>query len=236
MAMQVRVLARKLRYRLSKLMGQIPNLQIEYQCNKSLRIGSDYGGWYICPEFLGKTSVVYSIGVGTDISFDLGMIEHFGVTVHAFDPTPKSIAWVKMQKLPPEFVLHEIGLAHYNGTAQFYTPRDEHNVSHSIVRQDNVGQAAIEVQVARLNTLMKKLGHNEIDLLKMDVEGAEYAIIDSILQEKIPIRQLLVEFHHRLIADGAAQTLEAVKKLRREGYRLFAVADSSEECSFLRAD
>ena len=30
--------------------------------------------------------MVYSFGVGQDISWDLAMIERFGVTVHAFDP------------------------------------------------------------------------------------------------------------------------------------------------------
>jgi len=35
------------------------------------------------------TAVVYSLGIGEDISFDLALIEKYGARVHAFDPTPK---------------------------------------------------------------------------------------------------------------------------------------------------
>ncbi len=63
-------------------------------------LGSDYGGWTVIPEMVGPELVVYSVGVGSDITFDRAMIERFGCTVHAFDPTPMAREWVAKQTVP----------------------------------------------------------------------------------------------------------------------------------------
>ena len=41
---------------------------------------------------------------------------------------------------------------------------------------------------------MGELGHTYIDLLKIDIEGAEYVVIESIIREKINIKCLCIEF------------------------------------------
>src|SRR5678815_2597151 len=87
---------------------------------QTLTLGSDGSAWSICRNSLSAQSVVYSVGLGEEISFDLELIHRFGVTVHAFDPTPRSIAWVEKQRLPKEFVLHKYGLAAVDGNATFY--------------------------------------------------------------------------------------------------------------------
>lgn len=197
-------------------------------------MGFDYGGWWVCPSLLHKAGIVYAVGVGTDISFDLGMIERFGVVLHAFDPTPHSVRWLQSQQLPPELVFHEVGLAGYDSQARFYVPKGANHVSHSIVRQEHVSADVMPVRVARLTPLMRQLGHDHIDVLKIDIEGAEYAVIESLLRAQGPIGQLLVEFHHRFTGVGVARAEAAVAGLRTAGYRLFSVADSGEECCFVR--
>ena len=59
--------------------------------------------WVICPDNINQKSVIYSFGIGYDISFDLSIITKFNVPVHAFDPTPRSIQWLRDQKLPDNF-------------------------------------------------------------------------------------------------------------------------------------
>jgi FkbM family methyltransferase len=41
---------------------------------------------------------------------------------------------------------------------------------------------------------MEQLGHDRIDLLKIDIEGAEYKVIESILADKLDIRVICVEY------------------------------------------
>jgi len=193
--------------------------------------GSTYGGWTICPEGLDSKSTVYSFGVGEDVSFDLAMIERFGLCVHAFDPTPRSVAWVRSQSLPAQFVFHEVGLLDFDGVARFAQPEVPGHVSFRATHA-SAGESVVEAPVRRLRTLMSELGHSSIDVLKMDIEGAEYAAIDDILNAGISIRQLLVEFHHRWA--GVDQTRRAVAELNRHGYRIFHVSPSGAEVSLIR--
>src|SRR5262245_45261334 len=89
---------RKTRRLVNQSLGRDVRAPIQLRCRTEF-LGSEYGGWCICPDSLGPQSVVYSVGVGEDISFDLALIERFGLQVHAFDPTPKSVRWVKQQSL-----------------------------------------------------------------------------------------------------------------------------------------
>lgn len=198
--------------------------------------GSEYGGFTICPDYLGSNSVVYSIGIGEDITFDLSIIKKYGVTVTAFDPTPKSIAWLKQQELPPQFCFHELGIANYDGNAEFYPPEKEDECSYSMVRKNKVERKAIIVPVCKLKTTMNNWGHKKIDILKMDIEGAEYGVIENLLQEKLDIRMLLVEYHHRFSGIGKLRTRNSLRLLNKNGYKIFFISDNFQEYSFIRQD
>ncbi len=171
-----------------------------------------------------------------DISFDLALIERYGFTVHAFDPTPGSIRWVKNQTLPAEFVLHEYGLAAFNGEVTFHPPARDDYISHTLLEEGKSGRPPITVPVKSLSTIMAELGHPRIDLLKMDIEGAEYQVIENLKEGSLRPAQLLVEFHHRFPGVGVSRTKTALQQLREMGYRLFSVSPSGEEFGFLHKD
>eukprot|EP00966_Prymnesium_polylepis_P202016 4680154-Prymnesium_polylepis.1 len=46
-----------------------------------------YGAWTLCSEPLGPLSVVFSVGIGGDVSFDAAIVKRHGVALSAFDPT-----------------------------------------------------------------------------------------------------------------------------------------------------
>jgi FkbM family methyltransferase len=174
------------------------------------------------------------VGVGEDISFDLELIRRFGVTVHAFDPTPRSIAWVRGRARPEQFIFHPYGIAAQDGFRQFTPPLDPSHVSHTVLKRHSPWEA-IEVPVCRLSTIMRDLGHASIDLLKMDIEGAEYEVIADLVDSGIDVRQLLVEFHHRWPEVGIAKTKSVIQSLNAAGYQIFNVSASGEEYGFLNA-
>ena len=82
--------------------------------------------------------------------------------------------------------------------------------------------------------ILKMYNHDQIDVLKMDIEGSEYDVIASILNSKIEIGQILIEFHNRFFEDGFSRTKKAIKLLRSSGFELFAISDSKEELSFVK--
>lgn len=197
--------------------------------------GSEYGAWTICPENLTSNSVVYSFGVGEDITFDLSLIKTCGLQIHAFDPTPRSIQWVKSQPLPTEFSFHEYGVAGHDGMAAFSPPKSAEHVSHTILYRASTAKNAIGLHVYRIPTIMKMLGHKQVDLLKMDVEGAEYDVIDDICHLNTVIPQVLIEFHHYFNEVGVQRTVHAIDMLNSAGYKIFSISPSGREYSFIRS-
>ena len=118
-------------YLLRLSLGKEKRWQMDFEC-EMLALGRGDGRWFIHPKFYDSSGIVYSFGVGKDISFDLELIKRYNFEVHAFDPTPTSIRWLAEQSLPPGFHFHTYGLADYDGTAEFVLPAN-HSVSFTML-------------------------------------------------------------------------------------------------------
>lgn len=208
--------------------------KIDFRCPVE-RLGSSYGGWDIATGDVGPSSIVYSIGIGEDASFDMALIEKYAVNIHAFDPTPKSISWVKSQNFPNSFIFQGIGVADFDGNTSFNPPDNPDHVSGTILDRKAASSSSIEVVVKRLITIMNELGHKRIDILKMDIEGAEYRVIEDIVKSGVRPKQILVEFHHQFPDISINDTRDAIKRLKSIGYSLFSVSDTCHEFSFIHS-
>ncbi len=194
-------------------------------------LGNRGASWFVSPRGLGPDTVVFSFGVGRDLSFECALIERFGVTVHAFDPTPRALEWLRGQALPPALVMHELGLAGYDGTATFIPSRRQDGENFSMVRRTGIGEP-ITAPVRRFATLVALIGA-EPALVKLDVEGAEYAVLPDLLAAGYRPQQLCIEFHHRWREVGPARTREAIRQLNRGGYRIADVSPKGKEYTFV---
>jgi len=219
----LRQLHRRLRFR--RLHG------VDLRCRYRL-LGTDYGGWPVIPALLPEAPRVYSFGTGEDVSFD----QDYRAEVHAFDPTPRALAWIEAQALPVAFQFHPIGIGARDGIAAFYPPAAEGHVSFSSAPANDQAGVPVQAAVRRLETIMADLGHDAIDVLKMDIEGFEYEVIDDILASPVRPLFLLVEFHHGMYQATDDDTRAAVAALRADGYGLFYVSAAGREYGFVRAD
>jgi FkbM family methyltransferase len=227
---------KRLRERIKKTakswLGSFPP-EVDYQCPIE-RFGSEYGGWDVAVDSINEKSTVYSFGVGDDISFDIALINKFAVKVYAFDPTPKTKRWLATQPLPAKFLFYDYGLAAIDGSLSFNPPEDDTWYSYTVLDRPTTADRAVTLPVKRLSTIMRELGHSKIDVLKMDIEGSEYAVIADMLRSGIYPAQILVEFHHRFPSIGVQETKKAVSNLRKMGYYLFSVSNTGEDFCFVR--
>ena len=202
---------------------------IKKNCN-SAWYGNTYGGFFVYPDLLDD----YSIGIGCDVSFDMEIIKQHNSRVYGFDPTPKSINWVSRNTLPVQFKFFDFGISKKTGTEVFHLPKNSDYVSGSVFQHANVSKFdTVEVKMKSFQDITRKLGHKKIDILKMDIEGSEYDVIDSILDSDVRIDQILIEFHERFFDDGFQKTMDAIKKIGKKGYKLFGISESKEELSFI---
>jgi len=200
------------------------------------RLGTAYGGWVVPLDSLSSVSVCYCVGCGEDISFDLGLIERLGCDVFAFDPTPEAVAYVsRVASGNDHYRFSALGLWDKDEVLRFYVPSNPDHVSHSLLNLQKT-EAFIEVPVDRLSHIMQRNGHPRIDLLKLDVEGAEYKVIDSLVEDRLDIGVICVEYdelHHALDGAYRARVAASIRKLLAFGYALVSV-DGKANYTFIK--
>jgi FkbM family methyltransferase len=196
----------------------VPNLR---------RFGSGGCEWVIPESCLEPGAVCYCCGAGEDISFDMALARELQCEVHTFDPTPAAIAYVEsFQNLhPTRIFFHPWGVWARDERVRFFAPKDSMHVSHSIVNLQKTSRF-FEADCKRLTTIMRELGHNSLRLLKLDVEGAEYQVIESMLTDRIHPAVLAVEFdelHCPLDGGARSRIKETIERLLIAGYGLVSV-------------
>lgn len=200
-------------------------------CKTSALYGGDHG-WVVDESLLNRESVIYSVGVGSNIDFDIELINSFGATVHAFDPTPRSIEWVKNQQLPKHFIFHPFGLSAENGHMDFFPPAKASSTHFSPIDRYGDTSNVVRAPVKDIDTIASELNHKEIDLLKMDIEGAEYEVIEALPKNRVAINQILIEFHHMYKGVPISKTVDAISTLSNLGFELFNISQRTYEFSF----
>ena len=193
--------------------------------HKIIRYGSDYGGWNVPADLIKPDWVVYDIGVGMDITFATELIARHNCAVHAFDPTPKAIAFVAEQGILPNFHFQPVGVWSEDSVIRFNFPREAHFASYSAINLRRQTEY-IEAEVKTVKSLARELGHDHIDLLKMDIEGAEQHVIPNLIADGIRPTVLCVEYDQsyetfsRLTWKCFLTSLSLNRDLLREGYKL----------------
>jgi FkbM family methyltransferase len=199
--------------------------------------GDEDCGWAIPANCLRESSIVVDVGLGENVSFSKSLIERYRCVVHGFDPTPRAIEYVRRLNLP-RFVLHEYGLDTQKGERSFHLPDDERHVSGSLVEAEHNRRRSIRVPLVPLQDVFSLIGASSMDLLKLDIEGTEYALFgDSHFTEQLArVGVLCIEFHHRWANFGKVATEKAVRTLNEIGFRCaWREPATNEEFTFVNA-
>jgi FkbM family methyltransferase len=205
-----------------------PNLNLPQRV-----LGSSYGGWAIPDNYLNSNSIAYTVGVGEDITFDLALVKEYGCKVFAFDPTPIAVEFMKKTRLPDELTFVPIGLGSTDGPETFFTPQVPGFHSFSRVIDPNEGKSSeISCETLTLESIITRLHHTRVDVVKMDIEGFEYDVIEQMISSRTRPQCLLIEFHHLLYGIETERTYKAVKNLMSEGYRIFWISPLGREYGF----
>lgn len=198
-----------------------------------IHFGNNYGGFKLVKDYLKDNMIVYSFGIGEDLSFSQELLDSYIVDIYGFDPTPKAISYVEMNMSNSRFHFYPYGLAEYDGKTEFFLPQNDSYVSGSSVLRKELKSKGIEVEMRTLSTLMNMLQHQYIDILKLDIEGSEFAVIDDILEKDIFIRQICIEVHQRFFNNPKEKMKGMMYNLHKKGYRCVYVSPDQELLTFI---
>ena len=103
---------------------------------------------------------------------------------------------------------------------RFFAPKDEAHVSHSIVNLQGTDKW-FEAPCMTLRSVCQSLSIAEVDILKLDVEGAEYEIVKDVLAHGPRPKALCFEFDELrspLDASYPDRIYSTIRLLKHSGY------------------
>jgi hypothetical protein len=191
---------------------------VDYKCNEPVRLGGlgPYeGGYDICTDGtfnLTPPCLVYSFGIGYIWTFDDDVTKKFFCKDLAYDPS----MGVKDHNRSELISFFNVGIGGVNG-----------------VNNKNW-------KIRTYNELLKENGHEKsiVDVLKIDVEHAEWESLVYVLSQPAPsalsrVKQLLIEIHFRdAWRPATASTADLVMYwrillgIRRLGFRAWKIHEA----------
>jgi FkbM family methyltransferase len=182
-------------------------------------LGTTYGGWRIPDGVVGPDWVCYSVGAGGDISFDLELIRRYGATVRSIEAVEASVEHARAQAAgEPRLLCIHAAIAVADGPLRMQATHDPRSRSVSSAGLYDTSAWA-EMPGRSLPSLAAELGDERVDLLKLDVEGGEYALLPALDLIGLGVRLFAVQLHHNGGVRGARRLIAG---LREQGFELVA--------------
>ena len=196
--------------------------------SKAISLGiQSYPPNYIYFKMFGKNSNVIDIGCGFKAELSCHLIDKFGLTSYGVDPTKKHKAFHKEieDKYAGRFRHVEVAVSSENGECIFHETQDNESGSllsdHQNILHDKV--ITYPVVTKNIQTLISDLNLQQVDLLKIDIEGAEYELLGNATEETFKhVKQLFVEFHHHAFKKFKRKhTRQIVTHMKKMGFSAF---------------
>ena len=79
------------------------------------------------------------------------------------------------------------------------------------------GGKTLRVGTVRLDTLIKMFELEKVDLVKMDIEGAEYPVLTDPSLDLSRVENMIVEVHYSF---GSRESREIMRALAKHGFKI----------------
>ena len=189
-----------------------------------------YGRWQFCTNGFQHNMNVFSIGIGTDITFDVEMVRKYHSNIWAFDPTISNISFHSLvdnfslpKHLNDKFKFYPFGLGNTDTVIPFYRSTNKAFASRVSTPglEGYTSTPEFYAPVLSIQTLQFMTKMNEVHILKIDVEGAEFDIfsisspMSSWLKES-HVSQISIEHHARFGLQNNQRNFKAISELMRK--------------------
>jgi FkbM family methyltransferase len=166
------------------------------------------------PRYLGRHSIVLDIGANHG-QFARAITDRFDCRCFAVEPSPGPFASIVDG---PSISKLQAAVAEKSGTMPFHVA-SQTNAS-SLVHKTDTFEETIEVRTLSLADLFRELDLPTVDLLKVDIEGAEIGMLaaapDALLER---VAQMTIEFHDFCGITPADEVERTLLRLRRLGFQ-----------------
>ena len=145
-----------------------------------------------------KSPVIIDCGANIGLSILYFKKKYPTSKIIAFEPNPNVFAILKLnleQNQIQGVELYNYCLSDSEGEIEFYINENLGSMEGSVL-EERGGNKKLKVKAVRLSSYIKE----EVDLVKMDIEGAEINVLDDLKRnEKLnSVNTYLIEYHHNI--------------------------------------
>jgi len=181
------------------------------------KLGIRWGTWRWTDEHertlryaydLNPSSVVFDVG-GYEGTWSERIHALYRPQIHIFEPVAEQFdRLVKRFEDIPEITVHATGLAATTRTAVM----SQNAESSSVFEATFGGSASEPVLLEAATPLLRRLGISRIDLMKINIEGGEYELLDHLIASGAvrQIKDLQIQFHD--FVPDAKKRMRAIRK------------------------
>ncbi len=196
------------------------------------RFGTRYGGWWVDTRSLSPTPVLIDCGLGEDVSFPVEFTKSFpNSRIVGVEPNPRSLEYCHKNCPKNMEIIEKAFWVNSDEVVIFHLPRPDKDlpdgadgVSGSLHNNHEyvVGGDSIKIPTIDLDNILLQLKCDKCDVLKLDIEGAEYEVLNQLIRDRKikKVDQLLVEFHHGVTKHTIRDTNKVVKNIISCGFDL----------------
>ena len=129
----------------------------------------------------------------------------------------------------------QFGLAQKSGVIPFYKSKNDLIESLSSTAGDEYNpEPHLWAPVMDFDSFRRVNQHDWVDVLKADIESAEFDMLLNMDLKHLRVTQVLIEFHSRWYKDGWNAQKNIYKRMEDAGYKVVHEGPRNEEVVFLR--
>lgn len=158
---------------------------------------------------LNADSVVFDLG-GYEGQWTSDVFSRYCCRIDVFEPVTGFAANIAERfRRNPKIKVHPFGLSHVDGTAWLTLGQDRSSLF-------QLGDERTEIKLLGASTFLSANNVDHIDLLKINIEGGEYDLLDHLIASGaiIKIRNVQVQFHE-FVPHAAKRMRDIQQKLEK---------------------
>jgi len=176
-----------------------------------------------------KTKVIIDIGACIGEFIDYCLKQYIDIIVYAIEPFKPNYSHLLSKYQSNDNVkVYELAIANFEGVAKLYKKKNSegkydfvgNNGCSLVKKKSNVSFFNNEkVIVNQLSKFIKDQGLKEIEIVKLDVEGVEYEILNDIMENNLfeNIDKIYFEDHSRKVKGLYRKRKQFLKKIKSLG-------------------